>query len=151
MKNSLFSIFLFIILLGFLTYKDISFKNLCSEVIDMCEEMETTMKSSSKEENFKNAMDIYDLIQGNQLNGTDRVLGRCKEKEFEIIETKDIIVTTHIRDNGSDVDRQPYNKDDESTAIQVSKETLIDYVVKVENNYERPAEDFEVYIPIPKK
>ncbi|WP_342985444.1 immunoglobulin-like domain-containing protein [Clostridium saudiense] len=95
--------------------------------------------------------DIYDLIQGNQLNGTDRVLGRCKEKEFEIIETKDIIVTTHIRDNGSDVDRQPYNKDDESTAIQVSKETLIDYVVKVENNYERPAEDFEVYIPIPKK
>ena len=52
MKNSLFSIFLFI-----------SFKNLCSEVIDMCEEMETTMKSSSKEENFKNAMDIYDLIQ----------------------------------------------------------------------------------------
>ena len=63
MKNSLFSIFLFIILLGFLTYTDISFKNLCSEVIDMCEEMETTMKSSSKEENFKNAMDIYDLIQ----------------------------------------------------------------------------------------
>ena len=59
MKNSLFSIFLFIILLGFLTYTDISFKNLCSEVIDMCEEMETTMKSSSKEENFKNAMDIY--------------------------------------------------------------------------------------------
>ena len=54
MKNSLFSIFLFIILLGFLTYTDISFKNLCSEVIDMCEEMETTMKSSSKEENFKN-------------------------------------------------------------------------------------------------
>ena len=63
MKNSLFSIFLFIILLGFLTYTDISFKNLCSEVIDMCEEMETTMKSSSKEENFKNAMDIYDLMK----------------------------------------------------------------------------------------
>lgn len=63
MKNSLFSIFLFAILLGFLGYTDISFKNLCSEVVDMCEEMETNMTSLSKEENFRNAMDIYNLIQ----------------------------------------------------------------------------------------
>ena len=41
MKNSLFSIFLFIILLGFLTYTDISFK----------------------EENFEKAMNIYNLIE----------------------------------------------------------------------------------------
>lgn len=63
MKNSLFSIFLFVILLGFLGYTDISFKNLCSEVVDMCEEMETNMTSLSKEENFRNAMEIYNLIQ----------------------------------------------------------------------------------------
>ena len=48
MKNSLFSIFLFIILLGFLTYTDISFKNLCSEVILKCEEMEKNIDSLSK-------------------------------------------------------------------------------------------------------
>lgn len=63
MKNSLFSIFLFIILLGFLTYTDISFKNLCSEVILKCEEMEKNIDSLSKEENFEKAMDIYNLIE----------------------------------------------------------------------------------------
>ena len=62
MKNSLFSIFLFIILLGFLTYTDISFKNLCSEVILKCEEMEKNIDSLSKEENFEKAMDIYTEI-----------------------------------------------------------------------------------------
>ena len=56
MKNSLFSILLFILLLGFLTYTDISFKNLCSDVIEMCDEMENSLSYSTKEENFENAM-----------------------------------------------------------------------------------------------
>ena len=56
MKNSLFSIFLFILLLGFLTYTDITFKNLCTDVINMCDEMEENISYSSKEENFENAM-----------------------------------------------------------------------------------------------
>ena len=63
MKNSLFSIFLFILLLGFLTYTDISFKNLCTDVINMCDEMEKNLNYSTKEENLKDAMAIFDLIQ----------------------------------------------------------------------------------------
>ena len=63
MKNSLFSIFLFVLLLGFLTYADISFKNLCSDVIEMCDKMEETLDYSTKEENFKDAMEIFNLIQ----------------------------------------------------------------------------------------
>ena len=63
MKNSLFSIFLFVLLLGFLTYTDISFKNLCSDVIEMCDEMEEILNYSTKEENFENAMEIFNLIQ----------------------------------------------------------------------------------------
>ena len=63
MKNSLFSIFLFILLLGFLTYTDITFKNLCTDVINMCDEMEENISYSSKEENFENAMAIFNLIK----------------------------------------------------------------------------------------
>ena len=63
MKNSLFSILLFILLLGFLTYTDISFKNLCSDVIEMCDEMEKSLSYSTKEENFEDAMSIFNLIQ----------------------------------------------------------------------------------------
>ena len=39
------------------------FKNLCSEVILKCEEMEKNIDSLSKEENFEKAMDIYNLIE----------------------------------------------------------------------------------------
>lgn len=63
MKNSLFSILLFILLLGFLTYTDISFKNLCSDVIEMCDKMEKNLSYSTKEENFQDAMAIFNLIQ----------------------------------------------------------------------------------------
>ena len=63
MKNSLFSIFLFILLLGFLTYTDISFKNLCTDVINMCDEMEKSIDYSTKEKSFKDAMAIFNLIQ----------------------------------------------------------------------------------------
>lgn len=65
MKNSLFSILLFAILIGFLTYSDISFKNLCSDIIDMCDEMEDTMDYLSQKENFDNAMAIFDLLESN--------------------------------------------------------------------------------------
>lgn len=63
MKNSLFSILLFAILIGFLTYSDISFKNLCSDIIDMCDKMEDTMDYLSQEENFDNAMAIFNLLE----------------------------------------------------------------------------------------
>lgn len=63
MKNSLFSILLFAILIGFLAYSDISFKNLCSDIIDMCDKMEDTMDYLSQEENFDNAMAIFDLLE----------------------------------------------------------------------------------------
>lgn len=63
MKNSLFSIFLFILLLGFLTYTDISFKNLCTDVINMCDSMEESINYSTKDKNFEDAMAIFNLIQ----------------------------------------------------------------------------------------
>lgn len=63
MKNSLLSILLFILLVGFLTYADISFKNLCSNVIEMCDEMENKINYSTKEENFEDAMEIFNLIE----------------------------------------------------------------------------------------
>ena len=63
MKNSLFSILLFVLLLSFLTYTDISFKNLCSNVIEMCDEMENSLSYSTKEENFEDAMAIFNLIE----------------------------------------------------------------------------------------
>ena len=63
MKNSLFSILLFILLLGFLTYTDISFKNLCTDVINMCDSMEESINYSTKEKNFEDAMAIFNLIQ----------------------------------------------------------------------------------------
>ena len=63
MKNSIFSILLFCLLVGFLFYADISFKNLCTDIIEMCDELEESIAFSSKEENFKSAMDIFDLIQ----------------------------------------------------------------------------------------
>ena len=63
MKNSLLSILLFILLLGFLAYADISFKNLCSNVIEMCDEMENSINYSNKEENFEDAMEIFNLIE----------------------------------------------------------------------------------------
>ena len=63
MKNSLFSLLLFAILIGFLTYTDISFQKLCTEIVDLCDEMEASIKEKSKEENFNDAMKIYNLIQ----------------------------------------------------------------------------------------
>lgn len=63
MKSSFFSILLFIILVAFLTYADISFKNLCNDIIEMCDELEDTMKAQSKEENFETAMKIFNLLQ----------------------------------------------------------------------------------------
>ena len=63
MKNSLTSIFLFIILVCFLFYADINFKNLCSQIIDKCELMEYEITPENKEENFKDAMEIFTLIK----------------------------------------------------------------------------------------
>lgn len=63
MKNSLISILLFLVLISFLTYADISFKSLCTEIISLCDEMEDTLDSTPKEKNFEDAMEIFNLIQ----------------------------------------------------------------------------------------
>ena len=83
--------------------------------------------------------------------GENRSLGRCESKPFDIIKTSDLIVTTHVRDNGSDVDKKPYDKNDENTAIQITKDRLIDFIVKIENNTIKATKEVAVYIPIPKK
>ena len=63
MKNSLFSILLFLLLLGFLTYADISFKNLCSDVIERCDDLEENFNFYTKEERFESAMEIFNLLE----------------------------------------------------------------------------------------
>ena len=83
--------------------------------------------------------------------GENRSLGRSESVTFDIIKTSDLIITTHVRDNGSDIDKNPYDKDDENTAIQITKDSLIDFVVRIENNTLKARKEFEVYIPIPKQ
>ena len=63
MKNSIISYCIFIVLIAFLTYADINFKHLCTDIIDMCDEMEESLDYSSKEKNFQDAMEIFNLIQ----------------------------------------------------------------------------------------
>lgn len=63
MKNSLISICIFIVLIGFLLYADISFKNLCTDIIHICDIMEDTIENSDQETNFKISMDLFNMIQ----------------------------------------------------------------------------------------
>ena len=59
MKNSLISIFIFLVLISFLFYSDMKFKNLCTETINDCEFLEYGLSSENKEESFQAAMIIF--------------------------------------------------------------------------------------------
>ncbi|MDV4149266.1 DUF5011 domain-containing protein [Clostridium sp. AL.422] len=84
--------------------------------------------------------------------GENRSLGRSESKEFDIIKTSELIVTTHVRDSGSHIDKKPYDKaDEENTAIKITKDSLIDFIVRIENNTLNATKEVEVYVPIPKK
>ena len=48
MKNSLISIFIFLVLISFLFYSDMKFKNLCTETINDCEFLEYGLSSENK-------------------------------------------------------------------------------------------------------
>lgn len=63
MKNSLISILLFLALIGFLLYSDISFKNLCSDIIELCDFLEDTIETNDKETNFNLTMDLFEMIR----------------------------------------------------------------------------------------
>lgn len=63
MKNSLISISLFIILIGFLFYADYSFKSLCSDIIQVCDVMEDNLGPENKDNNFEESMKLFDMIQ----------------------------------------------------------------------------------------
>lgn len=111
-------------------------------------------RGSNIEEYYNNSNFLYAKDKDDKfelLEGEKRILGRAKTNSFQIIQTKELEVITEIRENGSETSSPPYNVDDESTAMQVSKGSLIDYIIKIENNSEYPAEEFDVYIPIPKK
>ena len=62
MKNSLISIFIFLILISFLFYSDMKFKNLCTDTINDCEFLEYGLSSENKEESFKAAMIIFSRL-----------------------------------------------------------------------------------------
>ena len=62
MKNSLISIFIFLVLISFLFYSDIKFKNLCTETINDCEFLEYGLSSENKEESFQAAMIIFSRL-----------------------------------------------------------------------------------------
>ena len=62
MKNSLISIFIFLVLIYFLFYSDMKFKNLCTETINDCEFLEYGLSSENKEESFQAAMIIFSRL-----------------------------------------------------------------------------------------
>lgn len=62
MKNSLISIFIFLVLISFLFYSDMKFKNLCTETINDCEFLEYGLSSENKEESFQAAMIIFNRL-----------------------------------------------------------------------------------------
>lgn len=62
MKNSLISIFIFLVLISFLFYSDMKFKNLCTETINDCEFLEYGLSSENKEESFEAAMIIFSRL-----------------------------------------------------------------------------------------
>lgn len=95
MKNSLFSILLFAILIGFLTYSDITFKNLCSDIIDMCDEMEDTMDYLSQEENFDNAMSIFNLLEKNGAIAAIYI----NHMDYDVILNEALKLTVYIEKN----------------------------------------------------
>ena len=62
MRNSLISIFIFLVLISFLFYSDMKFKNLCTETINDCEFLEYGLSSENKEESFEAAMIIFSRL-----------------------------------------------------------------------------------------
>lgn len=62
MKNSLISIFIFLVLISFLFYSDVKFRNLCTDTINDCEFLEYGLSSESKEESFQAAMIIFSRL-----------------------------------------------------------------------------------------
>lgn len=63
MKNSLISILLFLALIAFLFYADFKFKRLCTDIVNICDEMEDSIKTTDSEVSFQKAMDLFDMIQ----------------------------------------------------------------------------------------
>lgn len=62
MKNSIISICLFLILVGFLFYADTKFKNLCTDIVKTCENMEDKLTTANQKDNLKEAMDLFNMI-----------------------------------------------------------------------------------------
>ncbi|WP_368072512.1 DUF4363 family protein [uncultured Clostridium sp.] len=63
MKNSLISLILFLALIIFLFYSDFKFKELCTDIVTVCDEMEESLKITDSEANFQKAMDLFNMIQ----------------------------------------------------------------------------------------
>ncbi|MCQ2968933.1 MAG: DUF4363 family protein [Clostridium sp.] len=62
MKNSLLSIFIFLVLISFLFYSDMEFKNLCADTIKDCEFLEYGLSSENEEQSFEAAMIIFSRL-----------------------------------------------------------------------------------------
>ena len=62
-KNSLISLSLFLVLIIFLFYADFKFKELCTDIVNICDEMEDSIKTADSEVSFQKAMDLFDMIQ----------------------------------------------------------------------------------------
>ena len=62
-KNSLISLSLFLVLIIFLFYADFKFKELCTDIVNICDELEDSIKTADSEVSFQKAMDLFDMIQ----------------------------------------------------------------------------------------
>ena len=44
-------------------YADFKFKSLCTDIVNICDEMEESIKTDNVEVSFEKAMDLFDMIQ----------------------------------------------------------------------------------------
>ena len=62
MKNSVISIFIFLVLISFLYYSDTKFRELCTDTVNDCEMLEYELSKENKEANFETAMAIFSRL-----------------------------------------------------------------------------------------
>ena len=50
-------------MIAFLFYADFKFRELCTDIVNICDEMEDTIITDDKEVSFQKAMDLFNMIQ----------------------------------------------------------------------------------------
>ena len=95
MKNSLISIFIFLVLISFLFYSDMKFKNLCTETINDCEFLEYGLSSENKEESFQAAMIIFSRLDEQNIIPSIYI----KHLDYDVLLNEALKLTVYIEED----------------------------------------------------